>query len=191
MGSLRELAVDARWGRGPRWVARCSSGKAGTSSARARTTAFRPERASDQARRRRTASTESSSVPVDRPHPCAPLSCMDRNSQLVAAAFHGCRSDTWPPIVRRGAPASRPRQEAQSGVGNSSLSRKAIALSRSMVAPRGHAVDASGANAPMSSAGSVPRVRGRRSGHPRCARPTARAPERRAVRGRPLCGRSN
>jgi hypothetical protein len=48
-----------------------------------------------------TASTGSSSAPVDRPHPCAPLSCMDRSSQPVAAASHGggsgAASDREPP----------------------------------------------------------------------------------------------
>lgn len=36
---------------------------------------------------------ESSSVPVDRPHPWAPLSCMECDSEPVATAFHGCRSE--------------------------------------------------------------------------------------------------
>jgi RNA polymerase sigma factor (sigma-70 family) len=54
--------------------------RAGASRVPARTTACRPERASDQTRRRRLL-PGSSSAPVDLPHPCAPLSCMDRSSQ--------------------------------------------------------------------------------------------------------------
>jgi hypothetical protein len=48
---------------------------------------LRPSRASVRAGSpETTASTGSSSAPVDRTHPCAPLSCMDRSSQPVAAA---------------------------------------------------------------------------------------------------------
>jgi hypothetical protein len=42
-----------------------------------------------------TVSTGSTSAPVDPPHPCAPLSCMDTGSERLAAAFHGCRSGAW------------------------------------------------------------------------------------------------
>ena len=52
-----------------------------------------------------TASTGSSSAPVDRPHPSAPLSCMERDSGSATASFHGCSSAVGP-IARRQRPTA-------------------------------------------------------------------------------------
>ena len=53
-----------------------------------------------------TASTGSSSAPVDRPHPCAPLSCMDTSSQGFAAASDECSSGAASDRVPPGACSS-------------------------------------------------------------------------------------
>jgi hypothetical protein len=53
------------------------------------------------------ASTGSSSVPVDRPRPGGPLSCMERDSGSVTAAFLGYRSAVGS-IAHRRTPGPRP-----------------------------------------------------------------------------------
>jgi hypothetical protein len=57
---------------------------------------WRPRRPSTSDGRRRPRPRGSSSAPVDRTHPCAPLSCMEGDSGSVTPVFHGCRSAVGP-----------------------------------------------------------------------------------------------
>ena len=75
-------------------------GEGGRLDAIAEAIECRPERASARARRRRAAFTGSSSVPIHRPHPSAPLSCVELDSEGGAAPFASLRQRRCSSSVR-------------------------------------------------------------------------------------------